>query len=53
MRTNDLSKSSDDAIIAEGCQLGLLVFLAEMRRRCGIHPTRTAVLTEKASCTPA
>jgi len=47
MHTNDLDPPIQGVIIEEACRLGLLLFLAEIRRRCGVQPTRTAVLTEK------
>ena len=47
MHVNDLDPPSQGVIIEEACRLGLLLFLAEIRRRCGVQPTRTAVLTEK------
>jgi hypothetical protein len=47
MHINDLDSSSQGVIIEEACRLGLLLFLAEIRRRCGVQPIRTAVLTEK------
>jgi hypothetical protein len=47
MRTNDPGQPSHNPFIDEACRLGLLLFLAEIRRRCGIHPTRTGVTTEK------
>jgi hypothetical protein len=43
----DLDSPSLRDILEEACRLGLLLFLAEIRRRCGVQPTRTAVLTEK------
>lgn len=46
MCTNDLDQSSHSAIISEACRLGLLLFLAGIRRRCGAQPTRTTVLVE-------
>lgn len=47
MYINDLDSPSLRDILEEACRLGLLLFLAEIRRRCGVQPTRTAVLTEK------
>ena len=47
MHVNDLDLPSQGVIIEEACRLGLLLFLAEIRQRCGVQPTRTAVLTEK------
>lgn len=47
MYINDLDPPNPRAILEEACRLGLLLFLAEIRRRCGVQPTRTAVLTEK------
>jgi hypothetical protein len=47
LRTSNQDQSSPDAFIEEACRLGLLLFLAEIRRRCGVQPTRTTVLTEK------
>jgi hypothetical protein len=47
MRIYDLDPPSQGVIIEEACRLGLLLFLAEIRRRCGVQPTRTAVLTDK------
>ena len=47
MHINDLDPPSPRANLEEACRLGLLLFLAEIRRRCGVQPTRTAALTEK------
>jgi hypothetical protein len=47
LRASNPDRSSPAAFIDEACRLGLLLFLAEIRRRCGVQPTRTAVLTEK------
>ena len=43
---DDLDPPSPRAILEEACRLGLLLFLAEIRRRCGVQPTRAATLTE-------
>jgi hypothetical protein len=47
MHIDDLDPPSPRAIFEEACRLGLLLLLAEIRRRCGVQPTRTAALTEK------
>jgi hypothetical protein len=47
MHINDLDPPSPRDVLEEACRLGLLLFLAEIRRRCGVQPTRTAALTEK------